>query len=541
MKKKKISIHNTYMDKVGHNIYNIKSEEGRVGVSISYKNIIVLAAICLIMFFILFFKVTYLQIVRGAEYINISDNNKFKKNLVFSVRGNILDRNGEILAWSETSEEDFSKRIYIGEGFSSLLGSVTYPKKDVAGNYFRESVEGQSGVESLFESDLEGVSGSLVSERNALGDVLSELYIQKPRNGNDVQLSIDSILQKSLYDTIAANAKANDYLAGAGALMNIHTGEVLALVSYPDFDNNILLNGTLEEQEEELEKGRGVFVNRSISGLYAPGSSIKPFFGVAAINENIISPDKYIYTTGSISVQNPYDEDITYIYKDNKNHGAVNIYDAIAHSSNVYFYHIGGGYGEIENGLGIDRLKFYSDIFGFGRKTNLGFGSEPEGLIPTPAWKKNLFDEEWTVGDTYNTVIGQYAFQLTPLQLARGISSIANGGYIVEPHLVKNNQSETVKLVVTDTSLDVIRRAMREVVKRGTARSLSNLDIDVAAKTGTSQIGNKGLVNSLLAGFFPYNEPKYAFAVVMERGQKDGVANQVVFSFLNENAENFDF
>ena len=172
------------------------------------------------------------------------------------------------------------------------------------------------------------------------------------------------------------------------------------------------------------------FLNRVISGLYAPGSIVKPFLAFAALEEKVISPEKEIISTGQILVLNPYNPDKPSIFKDWKAHGAVDMKRAIAVSSDVYFYEIGGGFGS-QKGLGIDRIKKYLEIFGFTKKTGFDFQKEATGVIPDPAWKEKTFNGEiWRIGDTYNTAIGQYGLQITPIQAVTAVAALANGGQV---------------------------------------------------------------------------------------------------------------
>ena len=264
---------------------------------------------------------------------------------------------------------------------------------------------------------------------------------------------------------------------------------------------------------------------------------MKPFLALAALEEGVVTPETVITSTGSISIQNPYDPSLSYVYKDWKAHGALTLTDALAWSSNVFFYYLGGGYGPRHKGLGIDRLKTYAELFGFGTPTTLTVFHEPEGLIPHPKWKEEQYAEVWRVGDTYNTVIGQYAFQVTPLQLARATAALANGGYLVEPKLTFDGEGEKTKLLIEEEHLRVVRTGMRKTVTEGTAKILNREEYSLAVKTGTAQIGRERGINSLLIGFFPYHAPRYAFAVVMEEGE-EGSALIVAHRFFEYMAEN---
>jgi len=263
------------------------------------------------------------------------------------------------------------------------------------------------------------------------------------------------------------------------------------------------------------------FLNRVIGGLYTPGSILKPIIALAALNEGLISPTKQILSTGSITVKNPYDSSKPSVFKDWKAHGWTDMREALAVSSDTYFYSIGGGF-EDQKGLGITALDKYFQLFALTEKTGIELLGEVAGIIPTPEWKKEKFNGEiWRLGDTYITAIGQYGTQITPLNAARFVAAIANGGNILTPSILLGGNPEPIKRVIkfNDENWRVVREGMRESVTYGTAVGLNVPYVRAAAKTGTAEIGSaKLLVNSWSVGFFPFENPKYAWAVVMERG-----------------------
>ena len=531
-------LHETYTDNaVADGEFSVRDGEGRLRRFIPVSQLRLLGVLFMTLVLLLAFRVGYLQVVLGDHHVYVSENNTFDRVVVLPVRGTIYDRNGKPLAWNTgDADDEIPERTYHGEGFSSLLGFVRYPQRDSSGHYYRLETEGESGLEQKYDFLLAGSSGSLVLEKDAVGGTVSELYIEQPIDGDDVTVSLDVEAQRALYGAIESVAEDFLFQGGSGVLLDVLNGEIIALVSYPDFDNNVLVSKSEGVSQEYLAgQGKdGVFINRAVSGLYSPGSTIKPYFAVAALEEDIISPHSVITSTGSITVQNPYDPDIEYVYKDWREHGDLTIYDALAWSSNVYFYYVGGGYGHIEEGLGIDRLRFYADIFGFGQPTKLGVFYEPDGLVPGPAWKRNQYAERWTIGDTYNTVIGQYAFQVTPLQLVRATAAIANGGLIIEPHLEKDIVPNRARLAVTDESLAVVRKGMRQAVTGGSAQFLNTDAYQLAGKTGTAQVSSEGVINSLMTGFFPHERPRYAFVIVMERGEDQVAALQATKRFFDD-------
>ena len=439
--------------------FSVQDGEGHLHRSIATGQIHWLGGVFILLIILILAKTGYLQVITGNQYTRISENNSFDRIAVLPIRGSIYDRNGTAIAWNTGESNDtIPERAYLGEGFSSLLGFVRYPRQDTSGKYYRQETEGSGGLEQKYNFLLAGGSGSIMLERNANGNAISKLYIEKPTDGEDVMVSLDANIQSLLYATLKEVAENRKFQGGSGAMVDVQSGEIIALASYPDFDNNILVSRTEKIPADYVEQQiEGTFVHRAVSGLYSPGSTVKPFFATATLEEEIVTPNDIITSKGYITVQNPYDPDIVYTYKDWKVHGDLTIRDAIAQSSNVYFYYVGGGYGHIDKGLGIDRLNFYAKMFGFGRPTAIGMFHEPEGLVPNPKWKKDLYDEGWTIGDTYNTVIGQYAFQATPLQLVRATATVANGGVFLEPHLQKGKQSKKVRLAISKESLRIVR------------------------------------------------------------------------------------
>lgn len=244
---------------------------------------------------------------------------------------------------------------------------------------------------------------------------------------------------------------------------------------------------------------------------------------MGVLNEHVIDPRKQILSTGSITIPNPYFPDKPSTFLDWKAHGLVDLRRAIAVSSDVYFYEVGGGYKD-QKGIGIYNIEKYTKMFGFGTTTDIDFPGERAGTIPNPEWKKaNFKGEDWRLGDTYNTSIGQYGFQVTPIQVVSALGALANGGNVLTPHFVVGEQSNLRGKVDLDPSyFQIVKEGMRLGVTDGTSHAINFPFVKVASKTGTAQIGvNKDEVNSWVVGYWPLDKPKYAYVVVMERGSKN--------------------
>jgi penicillin-binding protein 2 len=474
------------------------------------------------------FQLWSLQIKDGPVYAEISENNRLEETLIFANRGVIYDRNGIELAGNAVKDEesDFAGRVYAPyKGLSHVVGYVKYPQADKSGIYYEKNYRGQDGVEKSYDSVLSGENGVKLVETDVYGDITSESVISKPVDGGALTLSVDAGISDKLYEAINTAVEERGFEGGAGVIMDVETGELLALVSAPEYSQNLLSNGGDTAAINALLSSKSKpFLNRVISGLYSPGSIIKPIVALAALNEGIITPEKEILSTGSITVPNPYDPSKPSIFRDWKEHGWTDMREAIAVSSDTYFYSIGGGYGD-QKGLGIDKLDRYLKLFGVEEETGIDLLGETSGLIPTPEWKKKVFDGDiWRLGDTYITSIGQYGTQVTPLEAVRFIAAFANGGELLVPSVLKGGApvpKERVERTIEMSESDwkVVKEGMRESVTYGTSVGLNVPYVEVAGKTGTAEIGaGKKYVHSWSVGFFPYDKPKYAFAIVMEKG-----------------------
>lgn len=523
-----------FLDSTNLPNFNQDQFEGRIEKPISKATYLMLVIFVAILFIGYGAKAFSLQIVDGERLRERSEKNRLQSSPIFAERGAIYDRNGVALAFNvpQTDETEFSGRRYASiDGISHIVGYVNTPKKDKNGNYFQNKFIGQAGAEKQFDEVLSGSNGKKIIETDASGAKTWESTIEPPKQGDNIYLSIDSRINNELYKDIRALVNERGFTGGAGAIMDIHTGELLAMTSYPEYDSNVITDGSDSQAIKNFFNNKSnPFLNRIVSGLYTPGSIVKPFIALAALNENIISPEKKILSTGSISVQNPYDPTKSSVFNDWKAHGLVDMRRAIAYSSNVYFYEIGGGY-ENQKGLGIDRIYKYLTSFGFGKTTGINLSGEEVGTVPNPTWKAEVFkdDPTWRLGDTYFTSIGQYGFQITPLQILRGIAFIANDGVLLSPSISKDKIEGIPEYYRMDRKyFQIIREGMRLGATEGTGSGLASLPIKIATKTGTAELGvSKEQVNSWAVGFFPYDNPKYAFTVMMEKGSRNNTVGSV--------------
>ena len=507
--------------------------EGRLERPISVLSIKSISAFFLFLFIVFGVRLYILQVKEGSVYAEWSSDNRLRSEVVFANRGVIEDRNGISLAWNEsatTTESDYPIRKYINQdGFAHLVGYVDQPKKDSKGVYYKAKYEGLDGIEAFYDARLSGQNGEVLVEENARLEEQSRSIIVPAQDGINLKLEVDSRLQKLLFDSLRRLAQDAGFKGGAGVVMDVKTGGILALASFPEYDPQVMSDGKDKVLVDSyLNDKHSVFLNRAVAGLYTPGSTVKPFIALASLNENIISPNTKLFSSGALVVPNTFSPDKPSIFRDWKAHGWVNMIEALAYSSNEYFFKIGGGY-ENQRGLGIDKINEYTSDFGLKSKTGIDLFGEREGLVPNPSWKESLFGESWRLGDTYNTSIGQYGFQITPIELARATAAIANGGKLVRPHILNFSQVESKTIeFLNKEDLNIVRMGMRDGVLYGTAKFANVPYVDLAAKTGTAELGvSKSLVNSWITGFFPYDSPRYVFTILMEEAARENTLGAV--------------
>tara|TARA_B100000508_G_scaffold60333_1_gene47051 strand:+ start:100276 stop:101958 length:1683 start_codon:yes stop_codon:yes gene_type:complete len=505
--------------------------QGRIVAPIGKRSLVVFGIGFLLVLLILIGEAFHLQVSTGAELQARSENNRLEQSIIFAERGVVVDRNGEVLIGNSQGEGSFAKRIYASPGFGHLLGYVSYPKKDKAGYWYSTEIEGVSGLEAVFDERLEGENGLVLIETNALGEESSSETVLKPFAGENLELTIDAKVQESLFTHIKDLADQIPFQGGSGIIMDIETGEIIALTNYPEYNPNVLADGEDRDTIVSYQNdSRKPYLNRAVAGLFTPGSVVKPIVAIAALEEKIVGINNTFLSTGQISIPNPYFPDQPTIFRDWKAHGYVNVVRALAVSSNVFFYIVGGGY-EGQEGLGIDTLAKWMRNFGLGEPTGIQFASEESGFVPTPEWKEEAYGEDWRIGDTYYTAIGQYAVQVTPLQMVRTVAAIANGGKLLTPTIIAGDAGPKKRVTFSKETQEIVISGMKEAVNNievGSARGLKNSHVSVAGKTGTAQVGSGNKFhNAWVEGFFPVENPKYAFAVVMDRGPSSNLIGAV--------------
>lgn len=457
-----------------------------------------------------------------------------------------IDRDAALILESFINEcpgvrlEKNIRREYIESPyFAHILGytgQVNMSDLEKHRDYFLNDQIGKTNLEFEYETTLRGTYGKKQVEVNSVGRKQNILASYPAVPGNSLVLFLDKDLQIKLHQSLTAMLDKLKLKKAVGVVMDPRNGGILALVSLPSLDNNLFAKGISQDELQKIEKDiNRPFLNRAIAGQYPSGSIIKPLIAAAALEENVIKPYQQINCTGMINIVNKYDPNIVYSFPDWKAHGLTDIIKAIAESCDVYFYTVGGGYGEI-TGLGINRIKQYLQYFGLGSLTGVDLPNEMAGLIPDAEWKKkNKSGEEWSLGDTYHTAIGQGDVLVTPMQMTSAISSVANGGTLFQAQLVDKIVDSDSRVVndispvvlknnfVNADNLKIVRKGMREAVVSGSARLLSTLPVEAAGKTGTAQFGD-GQMHAWFVGFAPYDDPQLVITILIEGGGEGSAA-----------------
>lgn len=442
------------------------------------------------------------------------------------------------------SKNDSENQVTFGISLSHILGytgKINATELEKFGEeYLPIDYIGKMGIEYFWENELKGENGKKQIEMDALGKEKKNIGQFDPVDGNNLVLSLDLEMQLKLEEILSKNLETAKLSRASGVVLDPNNGEVLAMVSWPAYDNNLFAGGVSQEEYSFLinHPDKPLF-NRAVSGEFPSGSTFKPIVAVAALEERVISENTTFLSVGGIRIGQWFFPDWR-----GGGHGSVNVYKAISDSVNTFFYYIGGGYDDFI-GLGVDRIVEYSKLFGLGSQSGIDLAGEASGFVPTKEWKEETKNESWYIGDTYHFAIGQGDLLVTPLQVAVYTSVFANGGKLYRPHLVRNildshdsiqqiPQIEPVrKDFIDDYNMEVVRKAMRRTVTDGSGRRLSSLSQTSAGKTGTAQWSSKKDPHAWYIGFAPFEQPKIAFAFLIEEGKEGSViAVSVARDFL---------
>ena len=439
-----------------------------------------------------------------------------------------------------------SRNYPFSDIYTHVLGYVSQPnendilRNEVIQERFVPGMKvGKLGLEKTLENYLIGVNDIQRYEVNAYGKRINQLEYQKGKQGSKIRLTVDTEIQK-----LCAQLLENK--AGSISVMDIYTGQVLAMYSSPSYNPNLFLFG-ISNDEWELIRNNPLkpLINKTLSGLYSPGSTIKPIVALSALENNIINTKFTVKCTGKTELYGQ-----TFHCWKEKGHGFVNLKNAMKQSCDTYFY-------EIARLLGVDRLKLTAKKFGLGEKV-LGeyFENEKKGLFPNTSWKKNNLGKGWVLGETLITGIGQGYIQTTPLQLCLMTAQIANGGYSIKPKIIVNNNSlnfvdikkameeenfinSNNRLFKDQKNIKIIQEAMfsstNEVMGTSYRSRIDDPKYQFAGKTGTAQVKRiskrereldleldqipyNDRDHALFVAYGPYKNPRYALSIIVEHG-----------------------
>ncbi len=405
--------------------------------------------------------------------------------------------------------------------------------------YLPSDLIGKTGVEKTYERALRGTYGRREIEVNARGREQSVLSEKSPEPGKHVVLAIDIRMQQKLEQIVKHYLNTGGKKRAAAVVLDVHSGQVLALVSVPAYDNNHFSGGiSVDQYRAYLNNEDKPLFNRAISGTYPSGSTIKPAVAAAALQEGIINASTSFLSSGGVAVSQWFFPDWL-----SGGHGITNVRKSLADSVNTFYYYIGGGYRDF-TGLGVDMITAYLRSFGFAKELGIDLNGEQAGFLPSKKWKQEVKNERWYIGDTYNLSIGQGDILVTPLQIASMTASIANGGTLYQPHVVKgiihsgSEKEEKIKKkiigenIILQKYLRTVRLGMRDCVVYGSCRRLSLLPFSAAGKTGTAQWHAAKENHAWFTSFAPFEDPKIAVTVLVEEGEGGSkIAAPIAYDF----------
>jgi penicillin-binding protein 2 len=462
---------------------------------------------------------------------------------------------------------------------SHILGYVGPIPEEQAQEYENRGYDpnrhlvGLSGIEYSFEEQLQGSDGQKLIEVDVAGREVRTVGEPRPAiPGNNLRLTLDLNLQQAMEEILSEHLRAAYKDQGVAIAMNPQTGEILGMVSLPSYDNNDFTGGISVRAFRELQEDPSrPLMNHAISGQFPPGSTFKVIVASAALEEEVLTTSTRYYCGGILWLPNRfYPEDPSlaqpfycWIYHDyHGRHGSLNIVQALGQSCDIFFYQVGGGYRDRLQGLGEERIGYYSELFGMGTQTGIDLPGEAPGLIPNTKWKRVNYSESWVTGDTYNMSIGQGFVLATPLQLLNTVAAIANGGTLYRPQLVHeviDSEGNTVeafapdvirRVPVSETHLNTVRQGMRAAVAGpgATAWTLNVPRVAIAGKTGTAEFfvdkNKDGLpdrdreghlpTHAWFTAFAPYENPEIALVVfVYGGGEGSAMAVPIASDILN--------
>ncbi len=525
---------------------------------------------CITIFFILFLRLFHLQIINGKQNLQLADGNRIQIKLIHAPRGIIYDRNGKILASNSPGfrlldknppaggkkarlisrnealelevrndprapdlEVDNVRSYPYGEELAHVLGYVGEISEDQLKSsqylgYHQGDRVGKSGIEAQYEKFLRGVDGGEIIEVNSKGSKIRTLRTNAPIPGQNIYLNIDEDLQDKLFKLTKDAAIKVGSCCAAGVAEDPGNGQILALVSLPSFDPNVITKGDDSAIAEIFSNQAFPILNRAISGTYPPGSTFKIISSLAAITSGKISPQTTFVDNGFIYL-GPYKFTNWYFNEYGRTEGPVDLLKAIQRSNDTYFY-------QASQIIGEKSLIDMARKLKLGEKLNIDLPSEESGLIPDDAWKRKTFDQVWYPGDTLHMAIGQGYVLTTPLQILGITSFIGNNGILYQPQLVLTNFKPKILAsnLISSDKINLVKEGLKLVPKSGgTAWPFFTFPIPTAGKTGTAEYGDpKNKTHAWYTSYAPADNPKIALTVLVEGGgEGSNVASPVAKEF----------
>lgn len=543
-----------------------------------------------LLFSIIIFRLFFLQVIYGKENLNRSEQNRIHFRTLHAPRGEIFDRNGEILSRSTAAfrlikdknvqlidkdtaleletknlvsegvdvgelgriEIDASRIYHPGDAFGHVIGYVSQiSQQELNSSYYKQysigDRVGRLGIEESYESNLKGKDGRELIETDSKGTQIKILGSIPPTQGDNISTTLDLNLQKKSYESLSKTAQKHNS-KGAVVIQDPKSGAILSLVSFPSFDNNIFTDPNLDQKYQQLASDlRLPFLNRATLGLYPPGSVFKIVSALAGLESGKINKDTQIEDVGEIFL-GPFRFANWFFDSYGKKEGMLDLKRAIARSNDIYFYRIGQYVGE----------KYLADIafkLGLGKKSGIDLPGEEKGLVPTPEWKKAAKGEVWVPGNTLHMAIGQGDVLTTPLQIANITSFVASDGLLYQPYLVSKIVNSDGKLVkenepkilanniASKENINYIKEGMRQACETGgtawpffdfTVKKLSgeSVRIPVGCKTGTAEFGISH-PHAWFTIFAPFDNPEIVVTVIIEEaGEGSSVAAPVAKEIL---------
>lgn len=410
---------------------------------------------------------------------------------------------------------------------------------------------GSAGVEATHEEVLKGSKGEQIVEEDVLGRVLRVIEERTaPVPGQNLYLTLDLDLQRAADEALKRGLVDSASPRGVAIAMNPETGEILAMVSLPTYDNNIFVQGVSQEDWERWQDPHRPLINHAVSDAVPPGSVFKTVVASAALEEGVLTPGTQLSCPGRIVVPNKYypndpGQAQPFYCWNEAGHGALDVVGGIAHSCDIFFYKTGGGFEETEfGGLGVERIAEYARRFGLGEPTGVELPVESGGLVPSSDWKRHTIGESWSTGDTYNLSIGQGYLEVTPLQMLNAVNVVANGGTLYRPRIVHHTtdaEGETSRdfepnvvheVPVSQEHLALVREGMEGAIGYGTAARRGQIEgLRIAGKTGTAQfcddimcgVGFEAPEHAWFTAFAPVEDPELSVIVYLYNGGEGSV------------------